>query len=67
MKLVISNHDTGEIYETLEDATSAQLVAYLGSHLIEIDGKNYFPESVVMDHNKQTVNVLVTLEDEDEE
>jgi len=64
MKLVISDSETGEIYETIEDATSAQMIAYMGSQIIEIDGKNFLPESVLMEHNKQVVNILVMAEDE---
>lgn len=61
MKLIISNSETGEIYEELDDLTSSQVAAYSNSDVIVIDEEELAVESVVMEHDNQILSILVSV------
>jgi hypothetical protein len=59
MKIVISNTDTGEIYDELDEVTSSQVAAYSNSNVLVIDEKEYVVDSIVMEHNNQKLIIMV--------
>lgn len=67
MKIVISNSDTGEIYDELNEVTASQIAAYSGCGVIVIDEDELIVESVVLEHDNQILNVLVVPSEEKEE
>lgn len=62
MKIVISNIDTGEVYDELDEVTSSQVAAYSHSNVVVIDEVELVVQSIVMEHNNQILNVMVTNE-----
>lgn len=60
MKIVISNYETGEVYEEIEDATVSQMVAYGCSGAVVIDEKEFVAEDVVIDHSNQILSIMVS-------
>lgn len=59
MKLIISNYESGEVYEEVEDVTSTQITAYTSSDVIVVDEKEFIVRSIVTDYNSQTLSILV--------
>ena len=61
MKISICNYDNNdEVYTEFEDASSAQVSAYIGAEVISFNGLELFKETVVMDVLSNTLYVLVS-------
>jgi len=62
MKMVISNSNSGEVYEEINDATASQIAAYSNGDIIVIDEEEFVVQSKVVEHDNQILNVMVTNE-----
>ena len=61
MKVSICNYDNNDkVYTEFDDASSAQVTAYIGAEVISFNGLELFKETVVMDVLSNTLYVLVS-------
>lgn len=67
MKIIISDSDSGEIYDELNEVTASQISAYSSCNVIVIDEEELVVESIVLEHDNQILNVLVTISEEEKE
>ncbi len=65
MKVIIANADTEKIYLQIADATAAQVAAYTGSNLIELNDQEVSVNTIVMNSQNDTLMVLVDADDEE--
>lgn len=59
MKIVISNVNSGFVYNEIEDPTSAQVMAYMGSSVIIMLQEEFIVDCAVMDHDNKVLNIMV--------
>ena len=58
--MLIVNNESEEIYETIEDATAAQIAAYTGATVIRIQSQELVVDNVVVDHVDQDVFIFAS-------
>jgi len=59
MKIIISDVNTGYLYREIEDPTSSQVIAHMGSQVIVINNEEYVVDCSVMDNDNNVLNIMV--------
>jgi hypothetical protein len=59
MKIIISDANTRYIYREIEDPTSSQVIAHMGSQVIVINNEEYVIDCSVMDNDNNVLNIMV--------
>jgi len=60
MNIEISDYYNGSVYIRIADASSAQVSAYVGCEIINIDNMELFRNTTVMDTEENTLHILVS-------
>ena len=60
MNIEISDYNDGNVYIRIADASSAQVAAYVGCEIINIDNMELFKNTTVMDTADNTLHILVS-------
>jgi hypothetical protein len=60
MKINIIDHNSFESLIKIDEPTVSQILGYMGSEVIAIDGKGYLIKASTMDHDTQSIIIHVS-------